>query len=116
MHALGMNEREAMALMTGRGHQEQSEAAGKWRRALLTSAQLSTYHVGHAEMADTISALKARDRQANGVSFTIRSSPTGHRPLATWAHSCTSTPPEESGHGMPWRSRTLSALGANMSV
>ena len=32
--------------MTERGHQEEGEAAGKWRRALLTSAQLSTYYVG----------------------------------------------------------------------
>ena len=35
-----------MALMTGRGFQEEGEAAGKWRRALLTSTQLSTYFVG----------------------------------------------------------------------
>jgi uncharacterized protein (DUF885 family) len=59
VHASGMNEMEAMALMTGPGHQEQSEAAGKWRRALLTSAQLSTYFVGHAEVSDTISTLKS---------------------------------------------------------
>jgi uncharacterized protein (DUF885 family) len=58
VHASGMTEAEAMALMTGRGHQEQSEAAGKWRRALLTSAQLSTYFVGHTEMADAVSAFK----------------------------------------------------------
>ena len=35
-----------MALMTERGFQEEGEAAGKWRRALLTSTQLSTYFVG----------------------------------------------------------------------
>ncbi|HTT91871.1 MAG TPA: DUF885 domain-containing protein [Acidimicrobiales bacterium] len=58
VHASGMTEAEAMALMTGRGHQEQSEAAGKWRRALLTSAQLSTYFVGHTEMTDAVSAFK----------------------------------------------------------
>ncbi len=40
-----------MALMTGRGFQEEGEAAGKWRRALLTSTQLSTYFVGYTEMA-----------------------------------------------------------------
>jgi uncharacterized protein (DUF885 family) len=43
IHAHGMTEAEAMALMTGRGFQEEGEAAGKWRRAQLTSAQLSTY-------------------------------------------------------------------------
>jgi hypothetical protein len=52
VHAHGMTEDEAMRLMTGRGHQEEGEAAGKWRRALLTSAQLSTYYVGYTEVRD----------------------------------------------------------------
>jgi hypothetical protein len=52
VHTRGMTEAEAMALMTGRGFQEEGEAAGKWRRALLTSAQLSTYYVGYTEVAD----------------------------------------------------------------
>lgn len=51
-HAGGMTEGEAMALLTERGHQEEGEAAGKWRRAQLTSAQLSTYYVGYREVAD----------------------------------------------------------------
>jgi len=51
VHCDGMSEAEAMALMRGRGFQEEGEAAGKWRRALLTSTQLSTYFVGYAEMA-----------------------------------------------------------------
>ena len=46
-----MTEGEAMALMTRRGFQEEGEAAGKWRRALLTSTQLSTYFVGYTEVA-----------------------------------------------------------------
>ena len=41
----------AMALMLNRGFQEEGEAAGKWRRALLTSTQLSTYFVGYAEVS-----------------------------------------------------------------
>ncbi len=64
VHALGMTEPEAMALMTERGYQEHSEVAGKWRRALLTSAQLSTYYVGRTEMADVVSALKALNPKA----------------------------------------------------
>jgi len=52
VHAYGMTEAEAMSLMTGRGFQEDGEAAGKWRRAQLTSAQLSTYYVGYTEVAD----------------------------------------------------------------
>ena len=52
VHAHGMTEDEAMRLMMQRGHQEEGEAAGKWRRALLTSSQLSTYYVGYVEVAD----------------------------------------------------------------
>ena len=59
VHCLGMPEAEAMALMTGRGFQEDGEAAGKWRRALLTSAQLSTYYVGYTEVADLAARLRA---------------------------------------------------------
>ena len=56
VHAHGMTELEAMALMTGRGHQEVGEAAGKWRRAQLTSAQLSTYYVGYTEIGEVAAA------------------------------------------------------------
>jgi uncharacterized protein (DUF885 family) len=59
VHAHGMTEAEAMALMTGRGFQEEGEAAGKWRRALLTSAQLSTYYVGYTEVSDLAAELTA---------------------------------------------------------
>lgn len=59
VHAHGMTEAEAMRLMTGRGHQEEGEAAGKWRRALLSSAQLSTYYVGYIEVRDLVRDLAA---------------------------------------------------------
>jgi uncharacterized protein (DUF885 family) len=59
VHAHGMTEDEAMALMLGRGFQEEGEAAGKWRRALLTSSQLSTYYVGYTEVADLARDLRA---------------------------------------------------------
>jgi uncharacterized protein (DUF885 family) len=59
VHAHGMTEAEAMTLMTGRGFQEEGEAAGKWRRALLTSAQLSTYYVGYTEISDLAAELTA---------------------------------------------------------
>ena len=51
VHCEDLPEAEAMALMTGRAFQEDGEAAGKWRRALLTSTQLSTYFVGYTEVA-----------------------------------------------------------------
>jgi hypothetical protein len=46
-----MTEADAMALMIDEGFQEEGEAAGKWRRALLTSTQLSTYFVGYTEVS-----------------------------------------------------------------
>jgi uncharacterized protein (DUF885 family) len=61
IHAHGMTEAEAMALMADRGHQEEGEAAGKWRRAQLTSAQLSTYYVGYSEISDLAADLSAAD-------------------------------------------------------
>jgi hypothetical protein len=45
--------------MMQRGHQEEGEAAGKWRRALLSSGQLSTYYVGYVEVADVARDLAA---------------------------------------------------------
>jgi hypothetical protein len=51
VHCEEMPEAEAMRLLTDRGFQEEGEAAGKWRRALLTSTQLSTYFVGYTEVA-----------------------------------------------------------------
>ncbi|NUR74318.1 MAG: DUF885 domain-containing protein [Hamadaea sp.] len=51
VHCEGLAEVDAMALMTERGFQEEGEAAGKWRRALLTSTQLSTYFVGWSEVS-----------------------------------------------------------------
>jgi len=59
IHGHGMTEAGAMALMMERGHQEEGEAAGKWRRALLTSAQLSTYYVGYTEVSDLAGDLRA---------------------------------------------------------
>jgi uncharacterized protein (DUF885 family) len=52
IHTEGMSEKEAMARMMTDGFQEEGEAAGKWKRAQLTSTQLSTYYVGNAEMND----------------------------------------------------------------
>jgi uncharacterized protein (DUF885 family) len=59
VHCEGLAEADAMAMMTGRGFQEEGEAAGKWRRAQLTSVQLSTYYVGYTEVADLARELLA---------------------------------------------------------
>jgi uncharacterized protein (DUF885 family) len=57
VHAHGLTEAEALDLMMRRGFQEEGEAIGKWRRAQLTSCQLSTYFVGYTELTDVFSQL-----------------------------------------------------------
>lgn len=52
IHAGAMTEQEAMDLMMIEGFQEDGEAAGKWRRARLTSTQLSSYFVGNEEVRE----------------------------------------------------------------
>ena len=49
IHAGNMSEQEAMDLMTKEGYQQEGEAVAKWKRARLTSTQLSTYFVGVSE-------------------------------------------------------------------
>ncbi len=46
VHGGDIDEVAAIELLRRRGFQEEAEAAGKWRRALLTAAQLPTYFVG----------------------------------------------------------------------
>ncbi|GAA3967554.1 DUF885 domain-containing protein [Thermobifida alba] len=59
-HVGDIDEAGVVALLTGRGHQEEGEAAGKWRRVQLTSAQLATYYVGYREVSDILRDLAAR--------------------------------------------------------
>ena len=68
IHVDGMTRDEAMQLMIEGGFQEEREAAGKWVRAQLTSAQLSTYFVGYQEHVELRRAVEA----AWGDEFTLR--------------------------------------------
>lgn len=68
VHVDGINRAAAMKLMTESGFQEEREAAGKWTRAQLTSAQLSVYFVGALEHF----ALRAEAEQRAGGSFNLR--------------------------------------------
>ncbi|MFQ6004906.1 MAG: DUF885 domain-containing protein [Woeseia sp.] len=68
IHVDGMSRDAAMKLMIEGGFQEEREAAGKWVRAQLTSAQLSTYFVGFQEHVDMRTAVE----QAWGEEFTLR--------------------------------------------
>jgi uncharacterized protein (DUF885 family) len=60
IHTGDMDERQAMDLMTKDAFQEEGEAAGKWNRARLTSAQLTTYFYGFQEMMKLREAAETR--------------------------------------------------------
>ena len=68
VHVDGMSRAAAMKLMTDSAFQEEREAAGKWARAQLTSAQLPTYFVGSQEHF----ALRAEAEQRGGATFNQR--------------------------------------------
>lgn len=68
IHVDGMTRDEAMKLMIEGGFQEEREAAGKWVRAQLSSAQLSTYFVGIQEHFELRKAIE----EAWGDEFTLR--------------------------------------------
>ncbi len=67
IHAGNMTEQQAMDLMTKATFQEQGEATLKWKRARLTSAQLSTYFVGVSEHLD----LRAAAQRKFGKDFDL---------------------------------------------
>ena len=68
IHAGNMSEQQAMDLMMKEGFQQEGEAVAKWKRARLTSAQLSTYFVGVAEHLDLRDKAKAKA----GASFDLK--------------------------------------------
>src|SRR5881392_1488785 len=68
IHAGNMSEKEAMDLMTKEGYQQEGEAVAKWKRARLTSAQLSTYFVGATEHLD----LRAAEQNKLGDQFNLK--------------------------------------------
>jgi len=68
IHAGNMSEKEAMDLMTKETFQQEGEAVAKWKRARLTSAQLSTYFVGATEHLD----LRAAEQKKLGNQFNLK--------------------------------------------
>ncbi len=60
VHVDGWSREQAMQLMTRDAFQQESEAAGKWTRAQLTSAQLPTYFVGAQEHFDLRDAMQKK--------------------------------------------------------
>ncbi|MBA2339053.1 MAG: DUF885 domain-containing protein, partial [Pyrinomonadaceae bacterium] len=67
IHTAGMTEQQAKDLMMNEGFQEEGEAAGKWRRAQLSSTQLSTYYVGATEVADIRRAYEIKNGKGKGA-------------------------------------------------
>lgn len=68
VHVDGWSREQAMQLMVHDTFQQESEAAGKWVRAQLTSAQLPTYFVGLQEQLDLREAVRARQ----GAAFNLK--------------------------------------------
>jgi uncharacterized protein (DUF885 family) len=68
IHTEGMTEAEAMAMMMDEGYQEEGEAAGKWRRACMSSTQLATYYVGNVE----VNRIRADYQARAGGDFSLR--------------------------------------------
>jgi len=75
IHAGDMDEKAALALMKGDAFQEDGEAVGKWKRARLSSAQLTTYFYGFSEL------LKLRRVAETQPGFTERAY---HDRLLSW--------------------------------
>jgi len=59
-HVDGAERAQVMDLLTRVAFQEEREAAGKWTRLQLSSAQLPTYFVGYSEWRDLRAAAEAR--------------------------------------------------------
>jgi len=68
VHVDGIREDVALRLLVEDAFQEEREAAGKWRRACLTSAQLSTYFVGYLEHTE----LRRNVEKAWGSDFNLK--------------------------------------------
>jgi uncharacterized protein (DUF885 family) len=68
IHVDGMSRDDAMQLMTVKAFQQESEAAGKWIRAQLSSCQLPTYFVGLTEHRQ----LRDETQQRWGKDFALK--------------------------------------------
>ncbi|MCH7345824.1 DUF885 domain-containing protein [Pelomonas sp. CA6] len=68
VHVLGMQEREALDLLSRQAFQTEREAQEKWRRVQLTSVQLTSYFSGYSEIME----LREARRQALGPAFRLK--------------------------------------------
>ncbi len=68
VHVQGMTEQEAIDLLTRQAFQTAAEAKEKWRRAQLTSVQLTSYFSGYSEIME----LREQRRAALGSKFSLK--------------------------------------------
>jgi uncharacterized protein (DUF885 family) len=68
IHTANMSEQDALNLMMKEGFQQEGEAVAKWKRARLSSTQLSTYFVGVTEHLD----LRERAKTKAGTAFDLK--------------------------------------------
>jgi uncharacterized protein (DUF885 family) len=68
IHAGNMTEQQALDLMMKEGFQQEGEAVAKWKRARLSSTQLSTYFVGATEHLD----LREKAKAKAGAAFDLK--------------------------------------------
>jgi uncharacterized protein (DUF885 family) len=68
IHTGGMTREQAMTLMTRSAFQQEREAAGKWVRASLSSAQLLSYFTGYSEHM----AMRGEAQRRWGAGFALK--------------------------------------------
>jgi uncharacterized protein (DUF885 family) len=68
IHTANMSEQEALDLMMKEGFQQEGEAVAKWKRARLSSTQLSTYFIGVTEHLE----MRERAKAKAGASFDLK--------------------------------------------
>jgi uncharacterized protein (DUF885 family) len=68
VHVNGMNQAQAIDLLTRQAFQTRQEADEKWRRATLTSVQLTSYYSGYEQIMD----LRERRKAALGERFNLK--------------------------------------------
>jgi len=68
VHVLGMTREQAIDLLVRQAFQTQQEAAEKWRRAQLSSVQLSSYFSGYSDIVE----LRERRKQQLGDKFDLK--------------------------------------------
>ncbi|OON59577.1 hypothetical protein B0920_23070 [Massilia sp. KIM] len=68
VHVLGMQQQEALDLLTRQAFQTRQEAEEKWRRVNLTSVQLTSYYSGYEQILE----LRERRKQQLGERFRLK--------------------------------------------